>query len=179
VQDCARALGCLADRLDRLERRIEAAPVAPPVPEQAERTVPAVTAQHLDGFDQRLRRLETLPASVGRLQKDTAWLVDLATTRRIEAAATSRAAAADELAPVYKELDSVAEAVSSHHAAATQSLERVRTLDRAVLEMRRHVERSLAENTRANASGQSSVDIRIEALEARLAEIESSTALTR
>ena len=195
VQDCARALSCLADRLDSLERRLDAGaaragphdgpaatngqqPRPRPNPADAEslevmaRALEGLSADRLQGLDQRLRRLETLPASVGRLQKDTAWLAELATTRRLEAAATTRADGPAELAPVYHELDSVAELVSTHHAAATQSLDRVRTLERAVLEMRRHMERNLAEHTRAATSEQALAGARIDTVEARLTMVE-------
>ena len=197
VQDCARALSGLSDRLDRLERRFESAatPAAlrgaapsrnnPGDPsawrrltapdrddlETRLRALEGMAADRLQGIDQRVRRLETLPASVGRLQKDTAWLTDLATSRRIEAAAT-KAAPATDLAPVYQELDSVADLVSSHHAAATQSLERVRTLERAVLEMRRHLERNLSEHSRVATSEQATVGGRVERLESRLSALE-------
>lgn len=169
VQDCARAVACLADRLDGLERRVEVlarplvAPTSNPGPgpearaasrglglEPRLRDLEGEAEGRLQGLDQRLRRLETLPASVARLQKDTAWLTDLATTRRLEAAAAS-----------------AAKAPGPDHG-ASPSLERVRTLERAVLEMRRHLEWSLTEHTRVTASDQLAIASRLERLEARL-----------
>lgn len=198
VQDCARGLTSLADRLDGVERRVDALAIRPvasapaPVPSSARvaslpdpaglearlRALEGLSADRLQAFDQRLRQLETLPASVGRLQKDTARLSDLATTRRVDEAAATREVAAAELAPMYQELDSVAELVSSHHAAASQSLERVRTLERAVLEMRRHLERNLAEHARAATAEQETAHTRLQRLEARLAAMESATSTT-
>jgi hypothetical protein len=186
-------VSCLADRLDVLERRFVTAPVVGPAPspgardgdasrsrprvepsprddlEARVRALEGMADDRLQGLDQRLRKLETLPVTVGRLQKDTAWLTDLATTRRVEEALATRMATAAELTPVYQELDRVAEIVATHHAAASQSLERVRTLERAVLEMRRYVERNLADHTRSATSEQVAVHDRIEALEASLA----------
>ena len=197
IQDCARAVSCLADRLDRLERRLDSATTHSPAGEDAVRqpafTRPAadrdgfdlrlralegMAADRLQGIDQRLRRLENLPPAVGRVQKDVAWLTELATTRRIDEAASPKPAAAPDLAPVYQELDSVADLVSSHHAAATQSLERVRTLERAVLEMRRHLERNLAEQSVVVSTGQATADGRIQRLEARLSAVETRGART-
>ena len=111
------------------------------------RALEGMAADRLQGLDQRLRRLETLPAAVGRLQQDSPGWPTSATAGGPTAPAVPAGVAAD-LAPVYEELDSVAELVSSHHGAANQSLERVRTLERAVLEMRRHLERNQAEQAR-------------------------------
>lgn len=87
-----------------------------------------------------------------------------------------REVAAAELAPIYQELDSVAELVSSHHAAASQSLERVRVLERAVLEMRRHLERNLADHTRRATAEQETAATSLQGIEARLAAIDAATA---
>ncbi len=189
VQDCARALASLADRLDGLELRLgdrADAPVARPVPPEPTRgrtgspehealdvrvrALEGMAGDRLQALDQRLRRLETLPLAVGRLQQDTALLANLARTRVPDEGGRRE----PDLAPVYQELDSVAEVVSSHAAAATQSLERVRTLERAVLEMRRHLERNLAEHTRTATSEQIAARGRVDSLEARLAAAESS-----
>jgi hypothetical protein len=154
VQDCARALACLADRLDGLEHRLDAVATATTHPvgggpssssssspeteplDVRVRTLEGMAADRLQAVDQRLRRLEILPVAVGRLQQDTARLSELARAKLLDNGA-------GDLTSVYQELDSVAELVAAHHGAATQSLERVRTLERAVLEMGRHLDRRL------------------------------------
>ncbi len=177
VQDCARALESLADRLDDLEARLDdVAPVPPIEPGDGGRRGVARPAAHslesrigaLEGLsadryqslDLRIRRLEAIPAALERLQSDTALLVDVSRSRRSDPHA--------DLEPVYQELDSVSELVSAHHAVASQSMERVRVLERAVLEMRRHVERGLADQERVARSEQFTARARLDAMEARL-----------
>ncbi len=191
VQDCARALASLADRLDSLERRVDEVAIAAAArsgsgePTRPRLGTPAIealdarvgaleglAADRLQSVDQRLRRLETLPPAVSRLQHDAALLTNKA---RVGAADDLAArGGGPDLAPLYVELDAVAELVSSHHAAGTQSLERVRTLERAVLEMRRHLERTLVEHTRMAASDQAAACARIDAIEDRLTATETS-----
>ncbi len=191
VQDCARALECLADRLDGLERRLDAA-TTPPAPRPmvgvasslASATPPAeplatrllalegMATDRLQAFDQRLRRLEILPVAVGRLQQDTVRLSELARAKRLDEGA-------GDLTSVYAELDSVAEVVAAHHDAANQSLERVRTLERAVLEMGRHLDRNLAEHTRLATTDQAATRGRIDDLERRLAAADLSLRSTK
>jgi uncharacterized coiled-coil protein SlyX len=181
VQDCARALASLADRIDGLEQRLDvvATPSLTHAPSDADaddlaamvRALEEMSGDRVQALDHRLRRLESVPATVSRLQKDFAWLADLATTRTAQAASTANGA---DVAHIYKELDSVNEMVAAHHAAASQSLERVRTLERAVLEMRRHLERNLTEHSRAAGSEQAAAGDRVTRLEARLAALEAS-----
>src|SRR5205085_10870383 len=98
VQDCARALAGLADRLDGLERRLDAvAPGLPPAHPLGVAAVPnhrapgyesdplalrvraleALSADRLHVLDQRLGRLETLPAAVGRIEQDLILLAEV------------------------------------------------------------------------------------------------------
>gem|GEM_PF-4472271 len=189
VQDCARALASLADRIDGLERRLDAVTTSPPPPppppalpivpatsvrlrpptydvdslETRFRALEGLSADRLQGLDQRLRRLETLPQAVLRLQHDAAALADAGRTHR-----TTADAGRVDLDPIYQELDSVSALVSSQEVAAAQSLERVRTLERAVLEMRRHLERNLAEHNRVATSEHAAARARLDAVEARL-----------
>ncbi len=177
VQDCARALASLADRIDVLERRLgsvasDPAPRGPaagltsPAIENLGNRLGALEGLSSDRFqllEQRLRRLEALPDAIVRLQQDTAVLADRARSRR-----PGGEGGPVDLEPVYQELDSVVEVVSAHHVAASQSLDRVRTLERAVLEMRRHLERNLAEHDRAALSEQTATRMRIDAIESRL-----------
>lgn len=181
LQDCARALESLADRIDGLEARLDDAIAPPPAPgaaaapdgdrsrpngprsESVETRLGALEGMSTDRFqalDQRLRRLEALPEVVERLRQDTVLLADVSRSRP--------SASEADLAPIYQELDSVADLVSTHHAAASQSLERVRTLERAALELRRHLERSLADLARVLQSDQGSLRSRLDAVEARL-----------
>ena len=183
VQDCARALASLADRIDGLERRLDgvdhpagtngAAGHRPTGAAEAVdvrlRALESMADDRLQGLDQRLRPLEALPAAVGRIQADLVLLADLGRVGRPDGPADGT-----DLAAVYEELDSVAELVSAHQSAANQSLERVRTLERAVLEMRRHLERNQAEQTRVAGSDLAAANERIERLEARLAAAEST-----
>ena len=186
VQDCARALECLADRLDGLERRLDAA-TSPTVPRPPVGIPPSLVSatpaaepldsrllalegmatDRLQAFDQRLRRLEILPVAVGRLQQDTARLSELGRAPRPDEGV-------GDLTSVYAELDSVAEVVTAHHDAAQQSLERVRTLERAVLDMGRHLDRNLAEQTRLAATDQVATRDRIDDLADRLTAAEVS-----
>ena len=183
VKDCARALAGLADRIDLLERRLDAATTGPGAAPSAAgphgesvdvrlRALEGMSADHLQGLDQRLRRLEALPTAVSRIQEDLVLLADVGRPR-------GPAGAGADLAPVYEELDSVAELVTAHHGAATQSLERVRTLERAVLDMRRHLERNQAEHARAATSELSTAKDRLDSLEARLTAAESSVRSVR
>jgi len=178
VQDCARALASLADRIDGLERRLDAATAGPGAVPSATgphgetvdvrlRALEGMSADHLQGLDQRLRRLEALPTAVSRIQEDLVLLADVGRPR-------GPAGSGPDLAPVYEELDSVAELVTAHHGAATQSLERVRTLERAVLDMRRNLERNQAEHARVATSELTTARDRLDGLEARLAAAEST-----
>jgi hypothetical protein len=131
------------------------------------RTLEGMATDRLQALDLRLRRLEILPVAVGRLQQDTARLTELARAKRLDDGT-------GDLTPVYEELDSVAELVAAHHGAANQSLERVRTLERAVLEMGRHLDRNLAEHTRRTTSDQTATRGRIDGIEGRLTAAEAS-----
>ncbi len=191
VQDCARALASLADRIDGLERRLDgadhpagtngaAAPRPPGTTEAIEvrlRALEGMAADRLQGLDQRLRPLEALPVAVSRLQQDLVLLADLGRVGRPDG--TGGPGGGTPLAAVYEELDSVAELVSAHHGAANQSLERVRTLERAVLEMRRHLERNQAEQARVATSELTTAKGRLDSLEARLAAAESTVRSVR
>ncbi|HEX7276825.1 MAG TPA: hypothetical protein VF244_05570 [Acidimicrobiales bacterium] len=174
VQDCARALASLADRLDALERRLDASGPAGPIPRDlmpraAESlgsrigALEGVSADRYQLLEQRLRRLEALPDAVVRLQRDSAHLADAVRSR----GSTTPGGPVD-LDPVYLKLGSVVEMVSAHHTTASQSLDRVRALERAVLEMRRQLERNLSEQNRATLSEQAATRARMDSIEARI-----------
>ncbi|MEA2901288.1 MAG: hypothetical protein QOH36_1175 [Actinomycetota bacterium] len=180
VQDCARALASLADRIDGLERRLDgvdhpagrhgAAAAGPSEAIEVRlRALEGLADDRLQGLDQRLRPLEILPAAVSRLQQDLVLLADLGRVGRPDGGGGS------DLDAVYEELDSVAELVSAHHGAAAQSLERVRTLERAVLEMRRHLERNQAEHARVATAELTTAKDRLDRLEARVHAAELSS----
>ncbi len=145
IQDCARALACLADRLGGLDRRLDAfgTPAPDPDPPLAH-TAPSghadlqVTAPGLEGIaagsphaaDHIRPKLETLPTTVGRLRTDTDGLAD-------------------------------------------RTRARVGEVERTVLEIRRNLERNLSAHVHRARSPQPP-GTRLEGLAVRLVEMGSS-----
>ena len=182
IQDCARALASLADRIDGLERRLDGvdhpvstngatahdATAAAETIEVRLRALEGMADDRVRGLDQRLHRLESLPGAVTRLQQHLVLLAEVGAARRPDDGGGA------DLAAVYEQLDAVAELVSAHHGAANQSLERVRTLERAVLEMSRIAERNRAEHARVATAELAGAISRIDRLEARVHAAESS-----
>ena len=102
------------------------------------RSLEGMSADRLQKLDQRLCKLESRAVPAGPINVEPVRAVERFATHRTPSTAGGGSA---ELAPIYHELDALAELVSSHHAAATHGIERVRSLERAVLELRRHLER--------------------------------------
>lgn len=179
MQDCARALECLADRLDALEARL-APPVTPDAPPEpcaslfdsvtsevdglrvAVTAVEGMASDRLLAFEERLRRLEQLPDQVAEMRRQHAGrrsleaAVEAVTAGGPSASAAPAAGVADVYRHIhrdihrdiyrhiyrhiYRELEAVADVVASGQATTSGGLERVRTLERAVGELRYRVE---------------------------------------
>ncbi len=151
--DVTAPLGALAEQSAGLDARVRALEARSTGKVDAGDRAGESAEARLRALEQRLGRLEALPTEVALLRREVvprdamaAHVAD-AVARQVQRLAEEMTTLPDDLAGVYRELDSVAEVVADGHAAATQGLARVKALEWAVLELRRSVERSVARTT--------------------------------